>query len=142
LTPHPHEDGAVANLLTSARANALRNDFLSAELARLFAEFGKAGIAALAVKGPVLGAIAYGDPALRVFNYLDILVHERDTPRAAALLQLLQYTAETYSDEAMLSGFFNAVEASFRRDDMAASVDLHWRLAPRSYPFGPGGEEV
>jgi hypothetical protein len=142
LTPRPREFGAVANLLTSARANTLRNDFLCAELARLFAEFGKAGIAALAVKGPVLGAIAYGDPALRVFNDLDMLVPERDTPRAAALLEALKYTAETYSDEAMLSGFFNAVEASFRRDDMAAAVDLHWRLSPRSYPFGPDGEEV
>jgi hypothetical protein len=141
LTPHPHEDGAVANLLTSARANALRNDFLCAELARLFAEFGKAGIAALAVKGPVLGAIAYGDPALRVFNDLDTSCMSA-TRRALRLSSRRCNTAETYSDEAMLSGFFNAVEASFRRDDMAASVDLHWRLAPRSYPFGPGGEEV
>jgi Uncharacterised nucleotidyltransferase len=62
----------------AAEANALRNEHLSAELLRILASFSKNGIDAIALKGPTLAALAYGDVSLRTFADLD------SRPRRAA----------------------------------------------------------
>lgn len=138
------DDGAPAlsRLKAAHNLNALRNIYLADALKRLLAALDNAGIAALSFKGPLLAKIAFGDLALRVFSDLDILVRERDVPRSADLLRNLGYAAETYDAEAFRSGFFDAVEGGFRNRQGPVLVDLHWRLSPGSYPFGPDGEEV
>ncbi len=59
---------------------------LTAELFRILERFTSGGIGALVVKGPVLAVRAYGDPAMRSYGDLDLLVHQRDIRRATQLM--------------------------------------------------------
>jgi len=54
---------------------------LNAELFRLLEQFRAHGIGAVAIKGPVLAVQAYGDPAMRSYGDLDLLVRSRYSPR-------------------------------------------------------------
>src|SRR5260370_32326750 len=55
---------------------------LTAELLRILDRFASEGIGALVVKGPVLAMQAYGDPAMRAYGDLDLLVRQQDIRRA------------------------------------------------------------
>jgi hypothetical protein len=59
---------------------------LMAELFRVLERFNSEGIGALVVKGPVLAMQAYGDPAMRSYGDLDLLVRQQDIRRATELL--------------------------------------------------------
>src|SRR5467141_1419235 len=59
---------------------------LTAELFRILDRFTSEGIGALVVKGPVLAVQAYGDPAMRAYGDLDLLVRQRDIRRATELM--------------------------------------------------------
>jgi hypothetical protein len=133
---------ARKRIISTGYANRLRNQYLTAQLSRLLGEFQRASIETLAIKGPVLAAIAYGDPGLRLFADLDLLVRRADLAAAARLLERLDLTADLYDEAAIASGFFNAVEVNFRSRNGIVNVDLHWELSPGFYPFGPGGEEL
>jgi Uncharacterised nucleotidyltransferase len=58
---------------------------LSAELFRILEQFASEKIGALVVKGPVLAIEAYGDPAMRSYGDLDLLVRQRDSRRATEI---------------------------------------------------------
>jgi hypothetical protein len=64
---------------------------ITAELFRLLDRFTSEGIAALAVKGPVLSVRAYGDPAMRAYGDLDLLVPQRHIRRATELMLAAGY---------------------------------------------------
>jgi len=53
--------------------NAIRNELLAGELARILRLLGDAEIPVMPVKGIALGESLYGDPALRVCADIDIL---------------------------------------------------------------------
>ena len=59
---------------------------LTVELFRILDRFTSQGIASLVVKGPVLAAQAYGDPAMRSYGDLDLLVRQRDIRRATEIM--------------------------------------------------------
>jgi hypothetical protein len=61
---------------------------LTAELFRILDRFTSQGIGALVVKGPVLAMQAYGDPGVRSYGDLDLLVRQRDIRRATELLSV------------------------------------------------------
>src|SRR5713226_1331612 len=67
---------------------------LNAELFRVLDRFTSEGIGALVVKGPVLAMQAYGDPAMRSYGDLDLLVRQRDIRRATELMSAAGYVAE------------------------------------------------
>ena len=69
-------------LLERHRAQVFSTLKLTAELFRLLRCFAAKDIPALVVKGPVLAMQAYGDPAMRHFGDLDLLVRHRDIRRA------------------------------------------------------------
>ena len=71
------------SLRVHQHAVALRNLGLSGELVRVLRLFAEHGIAALPFKGPTLAQFAYGDPALREFGDLDLLLRPRDVPRTS-----------------------------------------------------------
>jgi hypothetical protein len=73
-------------LLDGQRAQNFVTLRMTAELFRVLDQFASAGIAALVVKGPVLAVRAYGDPAMRSYGDLDLLVHQRDIRRASELM--------------------------------------------------------
>jgi len=105
---------------------------LTAELFRILDRFAPEGIGALVVKGPVLAVQAYGDPAMRVYGDLDLLVRQRDIRRATELL-----SAAGFSPAVPLS----AIDAGripgqylFSKPDSKLIVELHNDLTLRYFP--------
>jgi hypothetical protein len=130
-----------AALRCRAEADAQRNLRLAGELLRLLDRFAERGITAVPYKGPVLGALYYGDLALRPFRDLDFLVRPSDRVRAHDVL-----AAEGYGPSLGLiprhEAAFRAAtrEAMFWRDDDI--VELHWAFAPPEFPFPLDHDEV
>lgn len=118
--------------------NALRNLFLSGELLRIVNLLEAHGISAIPFKGPVLAASIYGNPALREFIDLDILVRKPDVRRARDLLIREGYILDlalTESEQA--ARLRSGCAMSFSRKDGKAIVDLHWEFASSKFslPF-------
>jgi putative nucleotidyltransferase-like protein len=80
-------------LLAGQRAQNFVTLRMTGELFRVLDQFAPAGIGALVVKGPVLAVRAYGDPAMRSYGDLDLLVRQRDIRRASELLVAAGYLA-------------------------------------------------
>jgi hypothetical protein len=119
-------------LLERQRAQIFISLRMTAELFRLLDCFASAGIAALVVKGPVLAVQAYGDPAMRGFGDLDLLVCQRDIRHATELM-----IADGYSAQVPLS----AIDAGkipgqylFSRPDSNLLVELHNDFTLRYFP--------
>lgn len=112
------------------RANVARALILSDELLALTEELRSQGIDSLPYKGPLLGAIAFGDPALRCFIDLDIIVRPRDVSKAIQILQARGYHAARKVDarqtQMLIASQHNI---QFERDNGHLIVELHWRVA-------------
>lgn len=120
-----------------------RNFILTRELLRLLACLDDHGIVAVPYKGALLAAIAYGDPSLRQFADLDILVRRQDVLEAKRLLEEQEYGARFIYGYRPLSRLSpaqtdvfldNYLEFEMQRKD-GLLIDLHWQFAPRHYPF-------
>lgn len=68
------------------RQNAIVALSLIAEMLRATQLLGSAGIETLVLKGPALSLEAYGDPALRQYGDIDLMVRHRDIYRTTELL--------------------------------------------------------
>jgi putative nucleotidyltransferase-like protein len=73
-------------LIERRRAQTFFSLKMSAALFRLLERFTSEGIGVLVVKGPVLSVQAYGEPAMRSYGDLDLLVRQRDIRRATELM--------------------------------------------------------
>jgi len=112
------------------QGNVARTLVLSDELVSLTQEFESQGIQSLPYKGPVLGVIAYGDPALRCFIDLDIIVRPRDVPAAIEILQARGYRAEGNIDARQMQILITRQHnIQFERDQGHSIVELHWRVS-------------
>jgi len=105
---------------------------LTAELFRILERFTFEGIGALVVKGPVLAVQAYGDPSMRAYGDLDLLVRQRDIRRATELM-----SAAGYAPAVPLS----AIDAGkipgqylFSKPNSKLIVELHNDLTLRYFP--------
>src|SRR6267378_4111770 len=105
---------------------------LTAELFPILDRFTSEGIGALVVKGPVLAVQAYGDPAMRAYGDLDLLVRQGDIRRATELL-----SAGGFSPGVPLS----AIDAGripgqylFSKPDSKLIVELHNDCTLRYFP--------
>ncbi len=74
--------------------NAIRNELLAKELARILQLLGDAQIPVMPIKGVALGESLYGDPALRPSADIDVLVHPRRAIEAFHLLASSGYQPE------------------------------------------------
>jgi Uncharacterised nucleotidyltransferase len=116
------------------------------ELAELYE---RAAIPFLVIKGSVLAERVYGDPHLRPFEDVDVVVRPEDVGRAEQVLRSLGYRlgrirrllataphgeAEAQLAEAVTRRFYERFhhEIPFvpARGDQRLPVDLHWRVAP------------
>src|SRR5712691_9781611 len=105
---------------------------LTAELFRILDRFTSQGIGALVVKGPVLAVQAYGDPAMRSYGDLDLLVRQRDIRRATELMIAAGYEAAvplSAIDAGKIPGQY-----LFFRADSKLIVELHNDLTLRYFP--------
>lgn len=111
-------------------ANALRNQLLAEELARLLTLLGGAGISVIPLKGVSLAQSLYGDVAARTSVDIDILVPPANLQPAIRLILTSGYRPEVndpYFAKLVLrhGRHFNAA-----RDSRGTSfvVELHWML--------------
>jgi Uncharacterised nucleotidyltransferase len=119
-------------LLERRRAQNLLTLRLTGELFRLLETFGKAGISALVIKGPVLAAQAYADPSVRTYGDLDLLVRQRDIRHATQLMIASGYQAAIH---------LSAIDAGkipgqylFSKPDSGLLVELHNDFTLRYFP--------
>jgi hypothetical protein len=108
----------------------------SAELIRILQQFEEHKIEALAHKGPVMAQRVYGDPAMREFSDLDLLVRPADVPQASAVLRDLGFApnlilSPRQEQEYLRSGY----EYGFGSATEPNLIELQWQLGPRFYAF-------
>lgn len=87
------EDPALAKLKGLYRHSWTRNHILLGELRNLAEAFARDGVELMAAGGSLFVAAVYPETALRPLDRLDLVVHEADAERAAALLQSLEWNA-------------------------------------------------
>lgn len=110
--------------------NALRNQLLAEDLARLLDLLSDAGIPVIPLKGVALAESLYGDQDARVCTDIDLLVPPAHCHRAIEVILAAGYP-DVYRD-----AFFRKLALrhgrhySFQRDAAGRStlVELHWRL--------------
>jgi len=105
---------------------------LNAELFEVLARFSAGGIGALVIKGPVLAVRAYGDPAIRNYGDLDLLVRQRDIRRATELMSargFLPAVPLSAIDAGKIPGQY-----LFSKPDSKLIVELHNDFTLRYFP--------
>ncbi|HUS07942.1 MAG TPA: nucleotidyltransferase family protein [Bryobacteraceae bacterium] len=107
----------------------LRHTAVLAELAR---SFSRAGVGALAYKGPALSAQIFGDPATRPAADLDILISPADFSAARTVLSDLGFAPlRFYPASAARQLVAYRAEFGMVRNDLL--VELQWRLVPHYF---------
>jgi hypothetical protein len=112
-------------------AQAAQARSLAAELVRVLAVFEQNNIRAVPYKGPALAQRLYGDVALREFGDLDIMVLERDVPRALDLIRGAGYEFAEPSDAENLPEYIRTDRELQLFRPNAARVELQWRFSAR-----------
>jgi len=124
-------------ILERRRAQNFLTLRLTGELFRILELLASQGISALVIKGPVLAVRAYGDPAMRKYGDLDLLVRQRDIRRATEALTASGYRAAV-SLEAIDAGKVPG-QYLFSKPDANLLVELHndrtLRYFPRRLPI-------
>jgi hypothetical protein len=110
---------------------AARNAALTQALKELVVALAAKGIPAIPFKGPMVARLAYGNPALRRYRDLDILVREKDAGAACDVLAAIGFRSTGSFSPAQLRAFrrYSGQEIVFRGD---VAVEPHWALAPRT----------
>ncbi|MFZ0519960.1 MAG: nucleotidyltransferase family protein [Candidatus Acidiferrales bacterium] len=125
-------------LKRTSRANTVRCLYLTADLLQILERFSEQGIPALPYKGPVLAVQAYGDVALREFEDLDIILRQRDVPKAHEIILALGYKAKfdwilsPGASASLVPGEYN-----YRDEPRRAMVELHTEITLRHFPIKP-----
>jgi hypothetical protein len=133
IPPEPSE-----RLKSASRANTVRCLFLTAELNKILELFQSAGIQAIPYKGPVAAAQAYGDITLREFEDLDIILRQRDLPKAHKIILSLGYQPKfpwilsPGAAASLVPGEYN-----YRDEARRAMVELHTEITLRHFPVVP-----
>jgi hypothetical protein len=123
--------------------NARRNLLLTGELLKCLALLGRHGIPAVPYRGPVLAASVYGDFALRQFDDLDILVHEKDVLHARDLFVSQGFRPEFQLTPSQEAAYLRAQsEHKVIRDVDRVIVELHWRITERYFSFPLDTEQL
>jgi len=123
---------AREKLLARVRAQHLFTLSLTAELFRILDDFSKAHIDAIPVKGPVISQLAYGDPALRSFGDLDLLLRHRDIEAAIGRMKAMGFVLDA-PVKALQAGKIPG-EYLFRKTGTPRLVELHTEKTFRHYP--------
>jgi hypothetical protein len=121
------------SLRVHQRAHLLSNLAMTAELFRVLELFRQSEIECVVVKGPVLSLRAYGQPAVRQYADLDLLLRQKDIPRAAEILVDTGYDSRI-SAEAIRSRKIPG-EYRFRAQDTEIILELHTERTLRYFPL-------
>jgi hypothetical protein len=123
---------AREKLQSRMRAQHLFTLSLTAELFRILQDFSRANLQTVVVKGPVVSLLAHGDPAMRNFSDLDLLVQHRDIQGATHCMLALGFEPDV-PDVAIGAGKIPG-EFVFRRPGTRCIVELHTERTFRHCP--------
>jgi hypothetical protein len=119
------------------RAQALFTLRLTAEMFGLLDCFAASGLDLLVIKGPVLSSRCYGDPGLRQYGDLDLIVRDKDMLRSTELMIGLGY--EPSVPLAAIQAKKIPGEYVFRQSSTKLLVEFHtertFRYHPRPLPL-------
>jgi hypothetical protein len=114
----------------SYQTNLARNIVLTDELVSLTRELQAIGVESLPFKGPVLGVVAFGNPALRCFIDLDIIVRPTDVAAATEILTARGYRPSRRLDARQIEMLIaRQHNIQFERESGHLIVELHWRVS-------------
>ena len=106
-----------------------------AQLAFVVDTLASDGINALPFKGPVLGLQAYGDPAMREYHDLDILIRREHLSGTLATLHDLGYRSEAVIGlrARRIADYYryNGHDILFPQEELP--LEPHWALSPRTF---------
>ncbi len=105
---------------------------MTAELFRILQDFSRSTIDTLLVKGPLISLLAYGDPAVRSYVDLDLLLRHRDIQ--AATQRMLQMGFHSDVPQSAIQAGKIPGEYLFRRPGTQHIVELHTEHTFRYYP--------
>ncbi len=128
----------VKQLKDLARAAVVRSLAFTAELVAILDLFRSEGLQAIPYKGPVLAEQAYGDFTLREFEDLDLILRQKDMPKANRLITSLGYRATypwTLSQNAATS--LVPGEYCYRNERRRMVIELHTERTLRHFPLPP-----
>jgi hypothetical protein len=131
---------AREKLRARMRAQHLFTLSMTAELFRVLEDFAATGVEAIVIKGPVTSVVAYGDPAMRGFGDLDLLLRQKDIARASNRMQAQGFEAEV-PDSAIVAEKVPG-EYVFKRPSTNRMVEIHTEQTFRYYPNGMPIEEI
>jgi hypothetical protein len=117
------------------RFHLARMLFLSGELHRAAELFARRGLPLIAFKGAALAAFLYGDLSRREYGDLDILVPKDRVAEAERLLGSLGYSGPFGDAEFRHAFLAFQQQYAFVREDVGASIDLHWHFNGTHSPF-------
>lgn len=131
---------AREKLQTRMRAQHLFALSMTAELFRILQDFSQAQIETILVKGPLISLLAYGDPAMRSYVDLDLLIRHRDIQQATE--RMLSMGFEPDVPEAVIQAGRIPGEYLFSRPGTKRIVELHTERTFRYYPRPMRVEEL
>jgi hypothetical protein len=123
--------GADAEGLGPARRRLLDRTALTlklrSQLAEILPAMAAEGVVPIVLKGPVFAERLYGEPALRPFTDLDLLVDRPAWTAAERAMRSLGYRPRHQAGRKHVEAYG---EETYRRDDdaTAGAVELHWNL--------------
>jgi hypothetical protein len=121
------------SLRVHQRAHLLANLAMTAELFRILELFRQSEIECVVVKGPVLSLRAYGEPAVRHYADLDLLLRQKNIPRAAEILVAAGHDSRI-SGEVIRGGKIPG-EYRFRGQSSKIILELHTERTLRYFPL-------
>jgi len=110
---------------------AFRNSFHIGQLALALRALADGGVGVIVLKGAHLAPLVYGDPALRPFADIDLLVCPGDVDRALILLAGAGYDLAPGLLSVALNRRYHVNLPLLKRGDRPVHVELHWRLTDR-----------
>jgi len=114
--------------------SAARSVSWLAELERIHHLLDVENIPVIAMRGPILSWRLYGNPDMRQFSDLDLLIQPEQIQRATVLLEHEGYEAQFCLNETQQRAYIHfREERFFIRSAQRLCVDLHWRLLPRYF---------
>lgn len=117
---------AMQQMAAWQKAHELHVFQMTADLIKVVRSLECENIPVLCLKGPVLATLLYGDPAMRDFGDLDILVKQSDYVRAKGILRRMG-VVQAYPDRV----------AMYRHDSLivgSSYLEIHWQITTKEFP--------